>query len=133
MVDGKKVNTISFVIDKYEGEDAMWKDIATVARILLHNDEIITLEQEDEWVYILKHDSADDEIADALPFWQSVDEYEDAKALLKMANDGDLLTKDELVDELWDVIDRIGVASKDDIKEAIEDVAERVRNSYGCH
>lgn len=131
MVDGNKVNTISFVINKYANEDEMWKDISTVARILLHNDEIITLEQEDEWVYILKHECADEEIADALPFWQSVDDYENGKELLEMAKNGDLLMKDDLVDELWDVIDRIGVASKDDLKEAIEDVAKRVRNSYG--
>lgn len=77
MVDGKKVNTIEFVIDNYDSADEMWKDIATVARILLHNGEIITLEQEDEWVYILKHDSTDDEIADVLPFWLTPEEYEE--------------------------------------------------------
>ena len=88
-------NRISFDLEYYDGdEEALFKDVARILRILTKNDEVCTFEYEDCGIYLLQHNYARRELEDTYPYWLTPEEQDliDSRRFTKVQEeDNDVL------------------------------------------
>ena len=79
----EKFQTIVFDINKYENRDEMWKDIATLLRIIVKNEHICEVYDDDTDIIVVNfgHDEKKDAWGCAYPHWLTEEE------MLKLEDD----------------------------------------------
>ena len=78
----EKVSSIVFNKDHYEfeenPEEAMWEDITKMLQVLIHNNQIVTFEEEDCGNLLLQFTSQKEhEWGGEYPYWVSAEDYEE--------------------------------------------------------